>query len=239
MKSTTASACSYLMRLGSGAARCGIGLALLLLLAVLPHEASAATGKLKLTRSHKHPDVLYMTWTGTVRPGMAKVIRKAFDKHKDKYHVIEFIIDSGGGSVYEGEQVIALMSEIKKTHRLYTAVLAGKKCGSMCVFIYVQGQKRYAARASIWLFHEVSRSDKKTHKIYALDRPKWEHLIEKYWIPAGVNPAWIAEMKQHTFQSDYYQTGQDLIDHDSGIVHKALSDERHREVVPRETSQAH
>jgi hypothetical protein len=135
--------------------------------------------------------------------------------------------------VHEGERVIALLQTIKKTHRLYTGVLAGKKCGSMCVFIYVQGQKRFAAPASIWLFHEVSRTDKHTHKIYELDREQWERLIAKYWIPAGVNPNWIAEMKQHTFQTDYYQTGQDLLDHDSGIVHKALSDEHKRKVVPR------
>jgi hypothetical protein len=168
---------------------------------------------------------------------MAKAIRAAFEKHKDSFSVIEFIINSGGGSVKEGERVIEVLQDIKKTHRLYTGVLAGKTCGSMCVFIYVQGQKRFAAPASIWLFHEVSRSDKRTHKIYELDRPQWEKLIEKYWLPAGVNPTWIAEMKEHTFKTDYYQSGQSLLDHDSGIVHKALSDERRRIVVPREAAQ--
>ena len=195
--------------------------------------ADAAVGKLKLSRSHKHPDILIMTWTGTIRPGMAKKIRKAFENYKDRFHVFEFAFNSGGGSVHEGERVIALLQLIKKTHRLYTGVRAGKKCGSMCVFLYVQGQKRYAAPASIWLFHEVSRTDKQSHRIYELDREQWERLIDKYWIPAGVNPAWIEEMKQHTFQTDYYQTGQDLLDHDSGIVHKTLSDERKRKVVPR------
>ena len=177
--------------------------------------AIAATGKLKLSRTHRHPEMLVMTWRGIVRPGMAKVIRAAFEKHKDSYRVIEFIINSPGGSVREGERVIEVLQDIEKTHRLYTTVLPGKTCGSMCVFIYVQGQKRFAAPASIWLFHEVSRSDKRTHKIYELDRPQWEQLIEKYWLPAGVNPVWIAEMKEHTFQTDYYQTGQSLLEHDS------------------------
>jgi hypothetical protein len=200
-------------------------------------SAVAATGKLKLSKSRLHPEILVMTWKGTVRPGMAKAIRAAFEKHKDSFSIIEFIINSGGGSVKEGERVIEVLQDIKKTHRLYTGVLAGKTCGSMCVFIYVQGQKRFAAPASIWLFHEVSRSDKQTHKIYELDRPQWEKLIEKYWLPAGVNPTWIAEMKEHTFKTDYYQSGQSLLDHDSGIVHKALSDERRRIVVPREAAQ--
>ncbi len=41
-------------------------------------------------------------------------------------------------------------------------------------------------------------------KIYQLDRPEWERLSEKYLIAAGVNPTWIAEMKKHTMQTDYY-----------------------------------
>ena len=212
-----------------------VGLVLCLAaLGAMPHHANAAVGKLKLSRSRGHPEVLVMTWTGAVRPGMTEKIRAAFDKHKNSFRVIEFVIDSGGGSVREGERVIGILQDIKKTHRLYTGVLAGKRCGSMCVFIYMQGQKRFAAPASIWLFHEVSRSDKHTHEIYELDRAQWERLIDKYWVPEGVNPAWIAEMKKHTFQADYYQTGQDLLDHDSGIVHKPLSDERRRQVVPRE-----
>lgn len=205
-------------------------------LAAMPLSAHAASGKLKLSKLQGRSDVLVMTWTGEVRLGMAKAIRTAFDKYKDSYKIIEFVIDSGGGSVREGEQVIGVLRDIKKTHRLYTGVLAGRRCGSMCVFIYMQGQKRYAAPASIWLFHEVSRSDKRTHKIYELDREQWERLIDKYWLPEGVNPAWIAEMKQHTIQTDYYQTGQNLLDHDSGIVHKPLSDERRRKVVPKEAA---
>lgn len=201
---------------------------------VLP--AAAGSGKLKLSPSSRHPEVLVMSWDGEIRRGMAKVIRTAFEQHKDQFKVIEFVINSGGGSVREGEQVIAVLQEIKKTHRLYTGVRAGRRCGSMCVFIYVQGQKRFAAPASIWLFHEVSRTDKHTHKIYELDRAQWEMLIDRYWLPAGVNPVWIADMKKHTFQTDYYQTGQDLLAHDSGIVHKPLSDENHRIVVPRETA---
>lgn len=177
-----------------------------------------------------------MKWKGVIRPGMTKAIHNAFEKHKNEFSVIEFEIDSDGGSVREGEHAIAELQAIKKTHKLYTGVTAGRRCGSMCVFIYVQGQKRYAAPASIWLFHEVSRTDKRTKKIYELDRQQWERLIEKYWVPAGVSPAWIANMKQHTVQTDFYQTGQDLLAHNSGIVHKALSDERKRKVFPRDTS---
>jgi ATP-dependent protease ClpP protease subunit len=218
---------------------CRLAAAVLFGLATFGTPSSAAeppVGRLKLSRSQSHPEVLIMKWKGIIRPGMTKAIHKAFEKHKAEFSVIEFEIDSDGGSVREGEHAIAELQEIKKTHKLYTGVIAGRRCGSMCVFIYVQGQKRYAAPASIWLFHEVSRTDKHTKKIYELDREQWERLIDKYWVPAGVSPEWIADMKQHTFQTDYYQTGQDLIAHNSGIVHKALSDERKRKVFPRDNA---
>ena len=114
-----------------------------------------------------------MRWKGEVRRGMAEKIHAAFEKHKLSHSVIRLVIDSPGGSVREGERVIRVLQAIKATHRLSTVVMPGKRCGSMCVFIYVQGEKRFAAPASIWLFHEVSRSDKHTRKIYALDRGQW------------------------------------------------------------------
>ena len=210
-----------------------VGLIAVLALLVLPSGADAATGKLKLARSRSHPDALIMAWSGAVRPGMAKAIEAAFENRKDEFKTIEFTISSGGGSVREGERVIHVLQKIKKTHHLYMFVRAGKRCGSMCVFIYVQGQKRFAAPSSMWLFHEVSRADKQTRKIYELDRPQWEMLIDRYWIPAGVNPEWIKTMKEHTFEKDYYQSGQNLLQNDSGIVHRPLSDELRRRVVPR------
>ena len=210
-----------------------VSLATATAIAAMPCNAHAS-GQLRLSKSRRHPEVLIMRWKGEVRRGMAEKIHAAFEKHKLSHSVIRLVIDSPGGSVREGERVIQVLQTIKATHRLSTVIMPGKRCGSMCVFIYVQGEKRFAAPASIWLFHEVSRSDKHTRKIYALDRGQWERLIEKYWLPAGVNPTWIAEMKQHTFQTDYYQTGKDLLQQHSGIVHKALSDELRRKVVPKD-----
>ena len=142
------------------------------------------------------------------------------------------ILDSGGGSVAEGERVIDVLGRIKQTHQLMTAVDHGQKCGSMCVFIFVQGHERVGALTSAWLFHEVSRLDPKTKQITMLNRPRWEHLIDKYFRPAGISEAWIADMKQYTFESDYWQTGADLIQSSSGIINKSLGNQRPRFVVP-------
>jgi len=182
--------------------------------------------------SRTHPDLMVMIWKGEIKAPMSDEISAAFELNKNRIRKIEFKLDSGGGSVKEGERVIAVLQEIKKTHKLATVVDAGKRCGSMCVFIYVQGQKRLAAPASLWLFHEVSIVNRETHKISRLDRDSWEQLVDKYWVPAGVNPAWIAEVKTHTVQTDYWQSGESLLQDGSNIILQPLSDEHRRVVTP-------
>ena len=101
----------------------------------------------------------------------------------------------------------------------------------MCVFIYVQGQKRFGALTSSWLFHEVSHMDPITKQTTKLDRAAWERLVDTYLRPAGVSDAWIADLKPRTVQSDYWQTGSDLIKSNSGIIHEPLANQTARLVV--------
>ena len=67
------------------------------------------------------------------------------------------------------------------------------------MFIYLQGQKRFGALTSSWLFHEVSHVDHATKQTTKLDRGAWERLVEKYMGPAGVSESWIADMNQSRF----------------------------------------
>ena len=80
-----------------------------------------------------------------------------------------------------------MLRQIKSTHQLETVVAQGDVCASMCVFIYVQGQKRFGALTSSWLFHEVSHTDPVTKQTTKLDRAAWERLVDKYFLPAGVS----------------------------------------------------
>jgi hypothetical protein len=101
----------------------------------------------------------------------------------------------------------------------------------MCVFIYVQGQKRLGAMTSSWLFHEVSHADPVTKQITRLDRPGWERLVDKYLRPAGVSSAWIDDLKPRTVDSDYWQTGSDLIAAKSGIITEAIANQSARVIA--------
>jgi hypothetical protein len=201
-----------------------------LLLASPPALADRADhGELRIGASTSNPDTLVLHWTGKIAAPMARQIESAFEQRKGQTTRVVLTLASGGGSVQEGERVISVLRRIKQTHRLQTVVNHGQMCGSMCVFIYVQGDRRTAALSSTWLFHETSRQDGK--RIISLNRELWERLVDDYWVPAGVSSAWIEKIKPLTIRSDYWQTGADLVNEDSGIIHEALGNQRPRAVA--------
>jgi len=163
---------------------------------------------------------------------MADQILDAFESRKRQTNRFLFSIASHGGSVAEGERVIEVLNRLKASHALDTIVKQGDVCAAMCVFIYVQGQRRYGALTSSWLFHEISLVDPVTEHAEQLDRPGWERLVDRYFRPAGVSDAWIADLKARTVATDYWQTGADLIRSNSGIIHEPLANQISRVVAP-------
>lgn len=200
------------------------------LVATTQGAAAGDVGSLKVLPAEKAPDAIVMFWEGGVARPMADQIRAAFQENRERARRVVFRISSGGGSVAEGERVIEVLREIRRTHRLETVVERGHRCGSMCVFIYLQGEHRVAALSSLWLFHEVSHHDPHTRQITRLDRPGWERLVNLYFQPAGVSAEWTERMKPHTVKSDYWQTGADLQNDKSGIFHQALGNQQERRI---------
>lgn len=196
--------------------------------APLPQQANT---RLKVVPSSSRADSIVFNWHGRIEAGMADSIAKAFDEQKAGVKRVLLTIESGGGSVAEGRRVIAVLERIKQTHQLDTYVKAGSTCGSMCVPIYLQGQKRYAAPSSLWLFHEVSIRNQTTKQITKLDRDAFQKLIDDYFIPAGVSRDWIADMMPKTEGSDYWRTGDALIRESSNIIHHAATDTAKRIVT--------
>lgn len=199
-----------------------------------PEKSAKPTKLFRLTvkPSSLRSETVIFTFRGKIAAPLAEEIEREFERYKAGVSRIKFNLDSGGGSVKEGKKVIEVLQRIKRSHKLDTFVNAGHKCGSMCVFLYAQGQRRYAATASLWLFHEVSYSNRTTNKVTRLDRGKWLELLDVYLAPAGVSPAWLAELKTHAVGSDYWRTGEALVREGSGLVHKTTSDEIKRTITP-------
>ena len=223
-------------RPGKGILAQALSAALALTAALTALGASARAmeqrAEFKVSMSSNRPDTMVMSWNGPIAAPMANQIRDAFESRRQQAKRVLFRISSHGGSVAEGERVIDVLRQIRTTHLLETTVTQGDVCASMCVFIYLQGQKRFGALTSSWLFHEVSHMDPVTKQPTKLDRAAWERLVDKYFPPAGVSSSWIADLKPRTIGSDYWQTGADLINASSGIIHQSLANQTTRVLAP-------
>jgi hypothetical protein len=137
---------------------------------------------------------------------------------------VVLFLASPGGWIEEGEQVIRVLRMIRRTHTLETAVLHGKTCPSLSVPICLQGQRRFAARASLWVFHEAATPLSEDGSKWQVDPEATVRLIKRYYIPAGVSVAWLSKMlSQIDGAHDYWQTGHELITAESGIITDALT----------------
>lgn len=184
-------------------------------------------GTLRVVSPHQQAGTVFLHWEGTIAAPMASQIDEAFQAFASSRRRFVLFINSGGGSVLEGEKVIALLQKIKRTHQFDTSVSQGSRCGSMCIPVYLQGRNRFAGRSSSWLFHEVTRpgaqygSTKRVAESY-------RRLIEKYWVPAGVSQTWIERMLVETNNHDWWQTGNDLITDKAGIITHVVENRRPR-----------
>jgi hypothetical protein len=187
-------------------------------------------GTLRILSPLSTPGTVYLRWVGPMLAPMAQQIDDAIDAYRNDRNRFVLSLNSGGGSVREGEKVIASLRRLRATHRVDTLVERGATCGSMCVPLFLQGESRIAARASTWLFHEVTRPAKSPGQIKRVDG-RYAVLIERYWIPAGVSRTWIDRMLPLADGHDYWQTGDQLLQDRSGIITRTLENRRRRTLV--------
>src|SRR5262249_29385167 len=171
---------------------------------------------------NKEDGTLYIDWSGPIMAGMADDLRVALDKYETVLERVVLFLDSAGGQVEEGDRVIEILNEIKRRHRLITVVPHGKLCASMCVPIFLQGEDRLAARASIWIFHEAAQ--RQADGTRRTDMAETWRLFRKYYAPAGVSTHWLKSIAPMIKEADLWQTGGDLISAKSGIILHPLGD---------------
>ena len=176
-------------------------------------------------------DTVNFSWSGRIAKPMAAEIRAAFTQWRTYRQRIVLQLSSGGGSVREGRRVIKLLRKIRKTHTFDTVVAPGRLCGSMCIPIYLQGQIRFAARSSTWLFHQVGERETGTRKYIRLKPSASQALYRDFYKPAGVAETWLNKISKLSTGHDYWQTGDDLIASAAGIIHVPLDNRRRRFIV--------
>jgi hypothetical protein len=189
------------------------------------------SGVLRVDSPVNLPGVVVLYWSGPIAAPMRDRIQAVFDAYAASRTRIILVMNSGGGVVAEGEKVIELLQRIRQTHRFDTVVHRGGVCGSMCVPIYLQGQNRFGARTSSWLFHEITRRGERPFAKKKVEG-QYMQLIERYWIAAGVSRAWIDRMLPLSEGHDYWQTGQELIVDRAGIITHPIENRAKRDLEP-------
>ncbi len=177
----------------------------------------ARVGTLRVESPVNQAGSVILHWTGTIAAPMHDRLQAAFEAFASTRFRVVLVMNSGGGVVSEGEKVIGLLQRIRRTHQLDTVVMRGGMCGSMCLPVYLQGQKRFGARTSSWLFHEITKRGSQPFAKKKVDG-RYSQLIDLYWVPAGVSRTWIDRMLPLADGHDYWQTGQELITERSGII---------------------
>ncbi len=186
--------------------------------------AFLTTGSLTVSEEGEAADTVRLRWVGPVEAPMSARFREAISEWKSKKSRFVLEISSPGGSLDQGGAVIRQLRDLKRTHQIETVVLAGERCLSMCVPIYLQGTTRVASPRSRWMFHEVrfreQFSDKDSDvpeqaKIRATDK-----LFADYFKPAGVSESWILVTRNAMRKGDVWRSGQALIDERAGIIQR-------------------
>jgi hypothetical protein len=192
-----------------------------------PSEEQPAAGvSLEFNRED---GALYIDLSGPIVAGTADNVRAALGKYGTTLNRVVLFLDSAGGKVDDGDRVIEVLNEIKLRHQLITVVPHGKLCASMCIPIFLQGEDRLAARASIWLFHETAQ--RRANGVLRTDTAETWRLFRKYYVPAGVSMHWLKSIAPMIKEPDLWQTGGDLISAKSGIILHPLGDPTVRDVT--------
>ena len=212
------------------AAALAVSVLTLLLLAsanAAPSEEQPAAGV--SLEFNKEDGTLYIDLSGPIVASTADDVRLALGKYGTALNRVVLFLDSAGGRVDDGDRLIEALKEIKLRHQLITVVPHGKLCASMCIPIFLQGEDRLAARASIWLFHEAAQ--RQANGELRTDTAETWRLFRKYYAPAGVPTRWLKSIAPMIEEADLWQTGGDLISAKSGIILHPLGDRTVRDLT--------
>lgn len=168
-----------------------------------------------------------LAWDSKVELPMARRISEAFETSKNEVKRFILVLNSPGGSLHEGGEVIKVLDQIKRSHEVHTLVGSRKVCLSMCVPIYLQGQRRLAAPDSRWMFHEPIHVD--AHTGDEVNKPNFEReffarrFFERYFTNSQMDSGWRRRLEAEWKGKEIWKTGQQLVDERANIVTELVS----------------
>ena len=167
-------------------------------------------------------DTAIFVWRGVVQSPMAQSFAGEFERRKEEVKRIVIELNSSGGDVGEGERVINVIKDMKRTHSVQTYVGPESECLSMCVPIYLQGRLRVAATSSQWMFHRPSAYDPLTGQnaiSYGTEKSQATlSIYNRFFKDSPMNPMWRESLRQQWEFGDVWKTGKELKAERSNII---------------------
>lgn len=98
-------------------------------------------------------DAIGLRYAGPLDMKLAKVLSRVLgDSTRPTRHAV-LELDSEGGELAAVAAIVRILKGLGKDVELTTRVMGGATCASGCVAVFMQGQKRKASGASVWVFH--------------------------------------------------------------------------------------
>jgi ATP-dependent protease ClpP protease subunit len=185
----------------------------------------------------EEPDRIVLGWSGPVQEPMSERVAAALDRYRADRRRIVLILNSPGGSIEHGRRVVAAIRA--QGRAIDTLVRQAGVCASMCVPIFLAGDRRMADPDALFMFHQASlgsnangstkpkeytASEKAIHSqaVKAIANQVTDDLFRSDMGIRGVNTAWLARMRGKISGRDVWMSGQQLVDEGSGIVDRLV-----------------
>jgi len=181
-------------------------------------QKHADTGQLT---TRERGDMVVLAWVGRVDLPMRTLLARAFDKWRNKSDHFLLRLNSQGGSLREGRDVIELLRRIKQTHKLDTYVASKEICMSMCVPIFLEGNNRIAASSARFMFHEPKRynDDGSEAKGFSFEREALSRrFFDKYFANSPMDETWRMRLEKNWVGKDIFKSGKQLVEERSNII---------------------
>src|SRR5262249_16811655 len=116
------------------------------------------------------------------------------------------------------------IKRMQQTRTVDTVVEGRRACASMCVPVYLAGAERTASPNARFMFHEVSFRDSFSDEVSKVPKEAigraTDQFFERYLKGGGVDPRWLAQMREAIRGKDVWRTAEQLVDERAGIVHR-------------------
>lgn len=191
---------------------------------------AAITPSTQTLTVREEPSRILLAWSGPISEPMRDHFVTAIDKYKaDKRHLV-IVLNSPGGSIAHGREVMEAIRKAAQVRPIDTMIEKGGVCASMCVPIYLIGATRTADPGAHFMFHEASLKLPEGKEVSKIDREAvapirktieglaTDDLFLRDIGTQRVDARWLTNMRTKITGRDIWLTGRQLVDEGSGVV---------------------